>query len=105
MSDIVSDPNRGGSFYHHLNNGNGKSGAIGIESGLTPRVVIRAAGNGILMVAADGVTPILTVPETGGVGVPTLAADPTTGDAKLYILAGVLKFWDGSNANAVVLAG
>lgn len=102
MSDILPDPNRGGSFYLHLPNGNGKEGMIGIESGLTPRVILKSGGNGIRLVAADGVTVILDVPESGGVGVPTLSADPTTGDPKIYILAGVLKFWDGSSAVEIV---
>jgi hypothetical protein len=107
--NTLPDPNRDGEYRHFLPNGSGKCGSIGIQMGLTPKVRLVSAGYGIQLVAADGATVILDVSESGtvapagGYGIPTLLADPTTGDPKLYMLAGVLRFWDGSAAHDVIL--
>ena len=54
-----------GSFYHLLPNGNGLLGGIGIDAGPAAKIKVKSAGHGIQLVAADGVTVILDVPETG----------------------------------------
>jgi hypothetical protein len=108
MAHAYPDPARDGTYKHFLPNGHGKCGSVGIQAGLTPKIQLISAGSGIQLVAADGVTPLLEVSEagvvtpSGGSGVPLLLADPTTGDARFYRLAGVLKFWDGATAVEVV---
>jgi hypothetical protein len=51
---------------------NGKSGFLRLPAGDTPPMQIGTAGNGFQIVAADGMTVLLNVPETGYVG-PTVA--------------------------------
>ena len=65
MPDTYPDPGLDGGYKHFLPNSASKTGFLGIEPGGSARVVLASAGNGILLTKADGVTPLLSLPETG----------------------------------------
>lgn len=58
-------PNASGEAKYNFGNSRGFLGFVKIEAGLTPKMMIGSAGYGFQIVAADGVTVILNVPETG----------------------------------------
>jgi hypothetical protein len=65
MPSVNPDADKTGSFDYFIPNGNGLVGRLGIQSGASPIVQLRTAGFGAQIVAADGVTVLLNVPETG----------------------------------------
>ena len=93
-------------------NGRGNQASISIRPGVTPSFQARTAGFGFQIVAADGVTVLLDVTESGVVipavfGVPTRAGAPNLGDpAQIYLdslNANTLTFFDGTAAFGMAL--
>ena len=107
MPSYLPDPDRDGSWSLVLPNGNGKNGRLSIQSGASPKVLVRTAGYGAQIVAADGSTVLLDVSETGTVtptvfGVPTRAGAPSAGaPAQIYRDSdngNALTYFDGATA-------
>ncbi len=63
------DPDQDGSYFFRANNGRGKQAQFGIESGPSPRALVKTAGNGFDVLDASGL-PIFNVPESGFVPPP-----------------------------------
>lgn len=112
MPTVSPDTDRDGAFSYVLNNGNGLSARISIQSGASPKLRLQTAGFGIEVLSAAGAV-IFTIAEdgtitpTGGIAIPARAGAPAGGSAAQFYRdssnGNTLMYFDGTTAYGVAL--